>query len=184
MAQCRHGLQMSATEPGALGQELSPEEEAQHADFPKAAKIKELTAWKKFDVHEPRRNGNVPKQIAQTRWVLTWKAADGQRSVKARLAAEGYWDPALQEGLVETSGCISIRSPHLQMIPPSARETKWKLRRMEIMNRGAVTEFGNLKRRLWPERCASGSASFAEETQIEFRGIYGSRGTSTPGLNL
>ena len=35
-----------------LGRELLPEEKAQHADKEKAAKIKELDAWKKFDVFQ------------------------------------------------------------------------------------------------------------------------------------
>ena len=36
----------------ALGRELSSEEERQHVDLAKAAKLKELNARKKFDVFE------------------------------------------------------------------------------------------------------------------------------------
>ena len=63
-----------------LGQELSPGEEEQHAELVQAAEIKELDAWKKFDFREPRQTGKVSRQIAQTRWVLTRKMVDGQKS--------------------------------------------------------------------------------------------------------
>ena len=36
------------------GQESSPEEEKQHAELAQAAKTRELDAWRKFDVNEPR----------------------------------------------------------------------------------------------------------------------------------
>ena len=53
-----------------LGRELSPEEGEQHAELVQAGKLEELDAWKKFDVFEPRRQGNVSKQVVHTRWVL------------------------------------------------------------------------------------------------------------------
>ena len=68
------------------------------------AKTEELDAWRKFVAYEPRKNGSVSRQIAQARWVLTWKMMDGQKSAKARVVAKGYQDPDLQEGLVDTSG--------------------------------------------------------------------------------
>ena len=37
----------------ALGQELSPGREERHVGLGQAAKIKELDAWRKFDVYEP-----------------------------------------------------------------------------------------------------------------------------------
>ena len=49
-----------------LGRELLPEEKAQHADKEKAAKIKELDAWKKFDVFQLGSECNVLRQLAQT----------------------------------------------------------------------------------------------------------------------
>ena len=64
---------------------------------------------------------DVSKQIVQTRWV------------EARLAAKGHQDPDLREGLVDTSGCVSLRSPHLQVISLSAIK-KWKLRNLDIKN--------------------------------------------------
>ena len=58
-----------------LGRELSLEEVEQRFELVRAAKTKELCAWKQFDVFEPRRDRNVSKQVAQTRWVLN--AEDG-----------------------------------------------------------------------------------------------------------
>ena len=55
-----------------------------------------------------------------TRWVLTWKMVEGVKTVKARLVATGYQDPDLKNGLVETSGCVSPRSSHLQVVSLAA----------------------------------------------------------------
>ena len=52
---------------------------------------------------------------------------DGQKSVGARLVARGYQDPDLREGLVDTSGCVSLRSSPLQVISLCAIK-KWELR--------------------------------------------------------
>ena len=59
--------------------------------------------------------------------------ADGQKSVKARLAAKGYQDPDLQAGPVDTSGCVSLRSSHLQAISPCGIE-KWISQNLDIKN--------------------------------------------------
>ena len=99
-----------------LGRELSSEEAGRYAELVKAAKIEEPGARREFGVFERRRDGNVSKQIARTRWVSTWRMVDGRKSVKARLAAKGYEDPDIREGIVDTSGCVSIRSPHLRVI--------------------------------------------------------------------
>ena len=116
-----------------LGQELSQEEEEQHAELVQAAKDREVAPWRRFDVYEPRKTGNVSKQLVHTRWALTWKMADGQASVKARSVAKGYPDRVLQAGDVDTSGCVSLRSSHLQVI--SLSEIKqWKLRSLDIKN--------------------------------------------------
>ena len=114
-----------------LGQVLSPEEEEQHGEVARAAKIEDLGAWKKFDVFEPQRSCNVSKQIAQTRWVLTWKMAAGRKSVKARLASKGDWGPDLQEGTVGTPGCVTFRSTSPQVISLCALK-KWKLWSLDI----------------------------------------------------
>ena len=96
-----------------LSRELSAEAAEQHTGVALAAEIKELDSWKEFDVFESRRDREVSNQVARTRWVLTWKMADGQKSVKARLAAEGYQDPDFQEGIKGASGCVSLRPSHL-----------------------------------------------------------------------
>ena len=85
-----------------LNQELTPEEKDMHADSVTAGKSRELEPWEKFDAFPPREAGKVQKQIVQTRWVLTWKMADGNKCVKARLVAKGFQDPDLREGLVDT----------------------------------------------------------------------------------
>ena len=117
----------------ASGQELPPEEGRQHAELVQQPKNRELDAWGKFDVYESRAIGNVSKQVVHTRWVLTWKMADGQKSVEARLAAKGYQDPDLKDGLVDTSGCVSLRSSHPQVIPPCSIE-EWKSRSLDGKN--------------------------------------------------
>ena len=55
-----------------------------------------------------------------TRWVLTWTVVDGVITVKARLVANGYQEPDLKDGLVETAGCVSLRSSHLQVVSLAA----------------------------------------------------------------
>ena len=57
--------------------------------------------------------------------------ADGKKCVKARLVAKGFQDPDLEEGLVDTSGRVSLRSPRLQVVSLSAMR-KWKLRSLDI----------------------------------------------------
>ena len=75
----------------------------------------------------------VQKQIVQTRWVLTGKMADGQKCVKTRLVATGFQDPDSKDGLVETSGCVSLRSSHLHVMPLSTIRP-WKLWSLDIKN--------------------------------------------------
>ena len=114
----------------ASGQELSPEEE-QRPELVQAAITKELDAWGKFDACERRKDDNVSGQVAQTRWVLTWKVADGRKSAVARLVAKGRQDPDIQNGIAGTSGCVRLRSPHLQVISRSVTK-KWKLWSLDI----------------------------------------------------
>ena len=75
----------------------------------------------------------MARDIAGTRWVLTWKSVEGRRTVKARLVARGFQDPDLAAGLVDTSSCVSHRSSHVQVISLSALR-KWKLRSLDIKN--------------------------------------------------
>ena len=46
--------------------------------------------------------------------------------MKARLAAKGVQGPDLRDGIVDTSGCVSLRLPNLQAISLSVIK-KWKL---------------------------------------------------------
>ena len=59
--------------------------------------------------------------------------ADGKQEVKARLVAKGYQNPAWGTGLMETSGCVSPHSSHLQVISLIALK-KWNLWSLEIKN--------------------------------------------------
>ena len=47
--------------------------------------------------------------------------------------AKGYQDPVLQEGVVDTFGCASVRSFHLQVISLSAIMGR-KLRSLDVKN--------------------------------------------------
>ena len=51
--------------------------------------------------------GTQSKDLLDTRWVLTWKEVEGEKTVKARLVATGYQDPDLQMGNVKIAGCVS-----------------------------------------------------------------------------
>ena len=50
----------------------------------------------------------------------------GAQTAMARLAAKGFQGPGLKDAIADTSGCLSLRLPHLQAISLSAL-TKWKL---------------------------------------------------------
>ena len=56
---------------------------------------------------------------------------DGKKRVKARHVAKGSQDPDPGDGLVDSSGCVSSRSSHLQLVPLSAMR-KWKLWGLDI----------------------------------------------------
>ena len=109
-----------------LGQELSSVDEQRFVKEVEAAKCRGLDAWCKFQVFSPVPQTKVTKDVVETRWVLTWKALEGKRTLKARLVSRGFKDPDLAEGLADTSSCVSLRSSHLQVISLSALK-KWKL---------------------------------------------------------
>ena len=87
---------------------------------------RELDARSQFRAFSPCGPERCNKSVVGTRWVLSWKVVGGVKTVKARLVAKGYQDPDLQDGLVETSGSVSLRSPHLQVISLAAPRN-WKL---------------------------------------------------------
>ena len=103
------------------------------ADLVNEGEKRELEAWGKLDVFSPHSACAVQKQLVQTRWVLTWKIVEGKKRVTARLVAKGFQDPDLKDGLVETSGCVGLRSSHLQVISPSAIRQR-KLWSLDIKN--------------------------------------------------
>ena len=61
-----------------------------------------------------------------TRWALTREIADGEEDVKARSVAEGRQDPDLDNGLVGTSGCVSLSFSHLQVLALGGLK-KWEI---------------------------------------------------------
>ena len=85
-----------------------------------AAKMRESDAWSQLEVYSPVDPGSRGKEVVGTRWVLTWKAADGVKTAKGRLVAGGFQDPDLENGLVETSGRVSLRPSHLQVVSLAA----------------------------------------------------------------
>ena len=85
-----------------------------HADLEREAEGKELDAWKALNVPKPLRAGDVGKTAVDTWWVLTWNTVEGVKTVKARQVAEGHRDPSLRNGIADSSGCVSLRSPYLQ----------------------------------------------------------------------
>ena len=59
--------------------------------------------------------------------------ADGRKSVKARLVATGYQEPDPQGGVADTSGCVSLRTSHPQVISLCAIK-KRELRSLNFKN--------------------------------------------------
>ena len=116
-----------------LGQELSVEEELSCKELAHEGKMRELEAWKKFKVFSSVKESDISKTVIDSRWVSTWKMVDGIKKAKARLVAKRFQDPDLTEGLVDTSGCVSLRSSHLQVASLSALN-KWRIWSLDIRN--------------------------------------------------
>ena len=108
------------------GQVLPPEEASAYEKDWLAAKSHELAAWTQFKVYSPMGPGKCNEAVVGNRWVLTWMMVERVKTVKARLAAKGYQDPDLKDGLVETSRCVSLRSSNLQVIALAALRG-WRL---------------------------------------------------------
>ena len=96
-------------------------------------KTRELDAWTRFKVYSPAKSGKCNEEVVGTCWILTWKMVEGVKTEKARLVAKGYQDPDLIDGLVETSGCVNLRSPHPQVISLAALRG-WRLWIIDIKN--------------------------------------------------
>ena len=79
------------------------------------------------------RAGDAGKTAVGTRWFLTWKLVEGVKTVKARLAAQGFQDPDPQDGAVDTSGRANLRPSDLQIVSLSALKN-WKRWNLEIKN--------------------------------------------------
>ena len=88
-----------------------------------------MDAWEHFRVLSPKKSGTQSKDLVDARWVLTRKEVDGEKTAKARLVAKGYQDPDLRKGNVVIAGCVSRRSPHLQLISLEALTNRplWSL---------------------------------------------------------
>ena len=93
--------------------------------------LRELAARGQFDVFARRNECPASKKAEKTRWVWTWKIVDGEKCVEARLLAEGFQDTDVQEGLVDTPGCVSLRSSHVRVFSISAIK-KWGIRSLGI----------------------------------------------------
>ena len=68
---------------------------------------------------------------------------DGAKRAQARLVAKGFQDPDLKLGLMDTSGCVSLRSSHLQVASLSAL-CKWELWSLDFKN--AFSQAGGFDR--------------------------------------
>ena len=97
----------------------------------RSAKGRGYRAWGEFKVFPPVKRGAPTKAAANSRWVIARKIVDGARNVKARLVAEHPQGPELKAGRVESSGCASLRTPHLRVVSMSAIK-EWKLWSLDI----------------------------------------------------
>ena len=77
--------------------------------------------------------GAQSEDLVDTRWVLTWNEVDGEKTVKARLAAMGYQGPHPRSDNVDIAWRVSRNSSHLQLISLGALR-KWPLWSSDIKN--------------------------------------------------
>ena len=79
------------------------------SDLVHKVKVMGLKAWDHFRVFSPEKSGAQSKYLVDTRWALTWREVDGEKTVNARLVAKGYQDPDLRMGNLDIAGCVSRR---------------------------------------------------------------------------
>ena len=85
-------------------QELTESEGRTFSDLVNKAKVRELGAREPFRVFSPAQPGTQSKDLVDTRWVLTRKEVEGEKTVKARKVAKGYQDADLRMGNVDIAG--------------------------------------------------------------------------------
>ena len=71
--------------------------------------------------------------MADARWALIREVIDGKTKVRARVVNKGPQDPGLHQGLVETAGCVSLRSSDLHLVPVCSMN-KWEIWNPAIKN--------------------------------------------------
>ena len=158
------------------GQELPPEPERLYEKDALAAKQRELDTWSQFKDYNPMEPGKCGEEVVGTRWVLTWRVAGGVKTVKACLAAKGYQDPDLKDGLVETPGCVSLRSPNLEVISLAALRC-WRLWVLDIKD--AFLQEDGFVRDVFiqsPPEWLSGDSRRVWKLNAPVYGLYGARG--------
>ena len=139
----------------------------------RTAQDREPAAWEEFSECCLRDEANINETIADTRWVLTWKVTEGNTSLMDRLVAKGFQDPDVQRGLVETAGCVSLRSSHLQFLSLRTLK-KWRIWSLETKD--AFFEVGPFRRDVFvhpPSRMGAGMRCPHLETTSISTGIEG-----------
>ena len=99
-----------------LRQKLTALAERVRADLARKADVGEWDAWREFKVPEPVHMGAQNKDVADTRWMITWEGAEGKQTASVQLVAKGCQDPALKDGNVDIAGFAGGRSTHVQSI--------------------------------------------------------------------
>ena len=114
-----------------LGQESTAEEGRVRADLVRGAKEWGLVWRRQFKVFAPVKTRAQTEDVADTRWALTWKGAEGNETAKARLVEKGYQGPHLRDGDVDIAGCASDPSSHLRSTALGG-VNRWRLRGLDI----------------------------------------------------
>ena len=109
-----------------LGQELTAGEERTHGALVRGAKDRDLGDWGKFTVFEPARLEKPPKGDRGYALGIHMEFGRRQTGRESSLGGQRREDPNLKTDLVETSGCVRLRSSPLQSMSLSA-PGGWKL---------------------------------------------------------